>query len=353
MTRKQITEEKEKIIRDAYYDPEIGYLGINKLFEKLKDQGISKYRITKFLAKQEVYQKTKKTKKSSSFVPTHPHQEYQMDLIHIPNPHVNKANYGLSVIDIFTKKATIILLKKKDTKNILEAVKKAFEELGLPESVFCDEGSEFISKGFNDLMKELKVKVIITYGHAPFVERFNRTIKEIMEKYLEAKKTKDIASVLGKIVKNYNNSYHSAIGMAPNEVDEKNMHKVQMNILEKAKIGKKEKLEVGDTVRVKLKDQKLKKGYKTKFSQSTYKIEKIERPYYHVEGEKKPYLAAHLLKVKTVETHPEKYVSNKPKRRTRARAVEVEIPEPAIEDRPERSKRNRYVKTDFGTFLIE
>jgi hypothetical protein len=120
-----------------------------------------------------------------------------------------------------------------------------------------------------------------------------------------------------------------------------------------AKIGKKVNLKVGDLVRVRLKDQKLKKGYRTKYSQSTYKIEKIERPCYYVEGEKKPYLAAHLQKVTAVETHPEKHVSDKPKRRTRARATEVEIPQPAIEERPERKARNRYVKTDFGTFLIE
>jgi hypothetical protein len=354
MTRKQVTAAKEEIIRKAYYDPEVGYLGLQKLFHKLKDQGISKFRIRQFLAKQEVYQKTKKRYKNlDSFIPKYPHQEYQMDLIHIPNPHVNKASYGLSVIDIFTKKATVILLKKKDTKHILEAVQKAFEELGLPESVFSDEGSEFISKGFNDLMKKLNVKVIITYGHAPFVERFNRTIKEIMERYLEAKKTKDITSVLGKIVKNYNNTYHSSIGMTPNEVNEDNMHEAQINIIAQAKIGKKKDLKVGDTVRVQLKDQKLKKGYRVKFSENTYKIAKIDRPYYYVEGEKKPYLAVQLQKVKAVETHPEKYVSDRPKRRTRARAVEVEIPEAAVENRPERRKRNRYVKTDFGTVLIE
>ena len=348
--------DAEEIIREAYYDPEQGYLGIDKLFHKLKDQGISKYRIRKFLAKQEVYQTTKKRtgyQNVESFIPTHPKQEYQMDLIHIPNPHVNKASYGLSVIDVFTKKATIVLLKKKDTKNILDAIQTAFEEMGVPESVYSDEGSEFISKGFNDMMKKLGVKVVITYGHAPFVERFNRTIKEIIEKYLEAKKTKDISSVLKKIVNNYNNSYHSAIGMTPNEVNEDTMHIAQMNIVRKAKVGKKKVLKEGDLVRVKLKDQKLKKGYKTKYSQGTYTIEKVEKPYYFVEGEKKPYLAAQLQKVKAVETHPEKYISDRPKRRTRARAAEVELPVAALEERPTRAKRNRYVDTDFGRFLIE
>jgi hypothetical protein len=126
-----------------------------------------------------------------------------------------------------------------------------------------------------------------------------------------------------------------------------------MNIISKAKIGKKETLKIGDTVRVRLKDQKLKKGYKPKYSEATYKIDQIEKPYHFVEGETKPYLAAHLMKVKGVEIHPEKEISNKPKARTKARATEVEIPVPAIEERPARIKKNRFVDTDFGTFLIE
>ena len=54
-------------------------MGIDKLFYKLKDQGISKYRIRKFLAKQEVYQTTKKRtgyQNVESFIPTHPKQFY-------------------------------------------------------------------------------------------------------------------------------------------------------------------------------------------------------------------------------------------------------------------------------------
>ncbi len=72
------------------------------------------------------------------------------------------------------------------------------------------------------------VSLIITFSHAPFIERFYQTIKEMTEKYLQSKQTKDIASVIDKLVNNYNNSYHSIIGMKPNEVNEDNMHIVRI-----------------------------------------------------------------------------------------------------------------------------
>ena len=56
-------------------------------------------------------------------------------------------------------------------------------------------------------MKENKIEVIFSLTHAPMVERLNRTIKELLEKYLQATGTKTITNVLPKIIKNYNNSY--------------------------------------------------------------------------------------------------------------------------------------------------
>jgi transposase InsO family protein len=177
-----------------------------------------------------------------------------MDLIFIENPHHNNnSRYGLAVIDVFTKKAAIVLLQKKDQPSILEAVKTAFERMGIPETVYADEGSEFISAGFKNYLNENGVTLIITYSHAPFIERFNRTIKEMMDKYLQSKETKDIASVLDKLVDNYNDSKHSVIGMAPNQVNEDNMHIAQMNIIKHAKRNYKPPIYVGMSVRVKLK----------------------------------------------------------------------------------------------------
>ena len=105
------TDEK---IRQAYYNPEQGFVGIEKLFRKLKSQGIDRDDIRKFLKKQEVYQVNKKNnQKAESFIPRYVGQEYQIDLIYLDDPHLNKASYGLCCIDAFSKKADIELMKRR------------------------------------------------------------------------------------------------------------------------------------------------------------------------------------------------------------------------------------------------
>lgn len=341
-----------KLIKDTYYNPDSGFVGYNKLYQKLKDKGVSRQEIKYVLERQDVHQQTKKNNQPmKSFVPRFPKQEYQMDLIFFEHTNIHRDKYGLSVIDIFTKKADIQLLKNKNSNTVLEAIKKAFEKLGgKPKSVFVDEGTEFVNKQFFDWMEEQNIQVIVTYSHATFVERFNRTIKEMMEKYLQSHKVKDVASVTQKLVDNYNNSYHSVIGMAPNQVNDDNMHIVQMNIIKHSEIGKQKELKVGDKVRRRLKDKKLRKGYKAKWSDAVYVVDKIEKPYYYLKDDDRGYLRGHLQLLKDVQ-----YYKNEEKEKEKnEEKVDKQIDEQFAEEiqqqeQPSRPKRNRKeVDTGFN-----
>jgi hypothetical protein len=225
-----------------------------------------------------------------------------MDLIFLSNPHLNSSKYALTTIDIFTRKASVVLIKDKKAETVIEAMLQAFKDLGAkPNSIYADEGSEFIGGQTKEFLDEMKIKLITTFSHAPYIERFNRTLKEMMEKYLNSTKSKAISQVIPKIVNNYNNSYHSVIGMSPNQVNEANMHIVQENILRRQKFKRTEPIQIGDTVRIQLKDNKLRKGYKPKFSTRVYEISEIKDPYYIVKGDNRKYLKAHLQKVSGVE----------------------------------------------------
>lgn len=299
----------EDIIRKYYYDPSSGFVGVNKLYQKIKKShpSISIRDIKNFISKQEIYQTSKKvTGRLNSFVPHNILQEIQVDLIYIENKHLNKASYGLTAIDAFTKRATCILLKKKDEKNVIEAMKQVLSILGIPEMVYCDEGSEFTSNAFRKLMADNKIKLVFTIGHATIVERFNRTLKEQLAKYLQSTNSKTIINVLPKILDNYNNSYHVSIGMNPNEVNDTNKHIVQLNLYKHARMKIREEIKEGDKVRVKLKRKTFDKGYKPKYSKSIYKITSIEKPYYYVEGLQRGYLRAEIMKIHSVETNLEK-----------------------------------------------
>ncbi|MDR3550280.1 MAG: hypothetical protein P4L31_02620, partial [Candidatus Babeliales bacterium] len=138
-----------EVIRDAYYNPETGFVGVDKLYHKLKPQGIQKKEITAFLKSQEVYQRNIKTiQTKNSFIPRFPLQEFQIDLIYIENPHLNQARYGLSCIDAFTKRADVELMKKRTQHDTLSAMIKVLERMGVPKMIYCDEGSEFDNETF-------------------------------------------------------------------------------------------------------------------------------------------------------------------------------------------------------------
>ena len=67
----------EQLIKDTYYNPKTGYIGINKLYNKLKNKGITKTEIKKVLSKQYVYQ-LDKPERMGSFVPPYPLYQFQI-----------------------------------------------------------------------------------------------------------------------------------------------------------------------------------------------------------------------------------------------------------------------------------
>lgn len=295
---------KEAIIKQAYYDPEIGFSGINKLYHKLKSQGISINDIKKFISKQEVYQQNKKNnEKGNSFIPRYPLQEFQVDLIYLDYPNLNLHKYALCCIDTFSKKADVELLKSKDAGDVTYAMSKVISRLGLPEIIYCDEGSEFKNKIFLKLMKENDVEVIFALGHATFVERFNRTIKEMLSKYTQSTNSKTITNVISKIVSNYNNSFHSVIGMTPNEVNDETQHIAQLNILNHSYQKKRAPLAVGQKVRVQLKEKLTTKGYTPKFSKTIHTILEKKKYYYVVNDSDKMYMRSNLRPVSDIEVN--------------------------------------------------
>ena len=71
-------------------------------------------------------------------------------------------------------------------------------------------------------------------GKAVVIERFNRTLKNIMWKYFTANNTRFYLDALDQMVKNYNDKVHSTIKMTPKEASKDiNRGKVYFNIIRK------------------------------------------------------------------------------------------------------------------------
>ena len=93
-----------------------------------------------------------------------------------------------------------------------------------PRTIRTDKGREFLNR---DVRKLLDTKNILRSAtqndvKANYAERFIKTIKKRLTKYMLHKQSLRYIDVLQDIVKSYNATYHRTIGMAPNKVTKKN-----------------------------------------------------------------------------------------------------------------------------------
>ena len=71
-------------------------------------------------------------------------------------------------------------------------------------------------------------------GKAVVIERFNKTLKNIMWKYFTASNTRFYLDASDQMVKSYNDKIHSTIKMTPKEASKDiNRGKVYFNIIRK------------------------------------------------------------------------------------------------------------------------
>src|SRR5437870_11528012 len=165
--------------------------------------------------------------------------------------------YMLNVIDIFSKYAWSVPLKDKKGTTVLEEFRQIVKVSDrIPKHIWVDEEKEFYNKEMTGWLKENNIIRYSTHGEhkSAVIERFNRTLKEIMWKRFTAENTRNWIDMLDKLLYLYNNDrIHSTIGTTPAEASlKKNEQKVLQNILSKTGniSTSKVKFKVGDSVRI-------------------------------------------------------------------------------------------------------
>jgi hypothetical protein len=154
-------------------------------------------------------------------------------------------------------------------------------------------------------MKEKKINLIFSLGHAPFIERFHRTLKRMLELYMDATKSKTLSKVLPIVLKNYNTSYHSTIEMAPNDVtlNADNTAQAAENIVKHSSFKKRPDIVAGDTVKIKKKMKSFEKSYKVIYRAGEFVVDKVKKVgnavLFYVIGDtrNRPYVRTDLLKL--------------------------------------------------------
>jgi len=239
------------IIKETYYNPLTGFIGIEKLYKRLKKKGydITRDTIEDFLNKQytnQVNKTIRKPKEYSSIVAQGKRHNYQMDIIVYDRYAFNHYKYILCVIDVYSRYASVRAMTNRNNSTIMKNVKDIFEEMGKPKNINCD--NEFNTREFNKYVVDNDIRVYYSQPNEinknAIIERFNRTLIEIIQKWRTATGKYDWYKVLDKIVNNYNNSYHRTIKATPNDIwNGKDYNK---QVIKKVET----KFKVGDKVRI-------------------------------------------------------------------------------------------------------
>lgn len=183
--------------------------------------------------------------------------QYQADLLDMQTLwHQNGGTrYILTVIDCFSRYASAIPLKNKRAPTVRDGFIRVFLDMKVPKKMQTDQGTEFYNSDVKRLFKNLGILHFSTDQElkASMVERFNRTLREKIRKYLTAKRTKHYLTVLPDLVRAYNKSPHSSLdGLAPIEVTKQNENQVREllygDYLREKK--RRQKFKVNDVVRV-------------------------------------------------------------------------------------------------------
>ena len=183
----------------------------------------------------------------------------------------NKNYKYLSVaIDVYSRLAFVVPMKNKTTAAVNNAVVEILDQTE-PNSITTDQGSEFINSDFKKLLSNRGIDIVyvpVGSHHAlGTVDRYVRTLREKINKYMEMYNTTTYIDVLQKIVENYNLAYHSGIKKAPAEVKDDDIE-VNKIFLKKYMKAKEEEItfNIGDNVRYMLNFKQFEKHTLPKWS---------------------------------------------------------------------------------------
>uniref|UniRef100_A0A8C5CZT0 ribonuclease H n=1 Tax=Gadus morhua TaxID=8049 RepID=A0A8C5CZT0_GADMO len=119
-----------------------------------------------------------------------PFSGISMDLVG-PLPKSSRGHqYILVILDYATRYPEAIPLRTMASKGIASELVLMFSRVGIPEEILTDQGTPFMSRIMKDLCKLMQIKQLRTSVYHPqtdgLVERFNRTLKQMLKKVMEA-----------------------------------------------------------------------------------------------------------------------------------------------------------------------
>ena len=261
----------DNILEKLYYNPTTGYIGTVALFKKAREiqSDIKQKDVKEWMEKQQVRQLNKSSGLKPKYMPIFSNQgeSYQIDLTFLPK--FKKQNHGYDImmtcININTRKGYAYYSKNKEQNTILELLEKFYNDTGKKiHTITSDNGSEFLNRKVQKFFEDNNITHITGDSGDKFklgkIERFNRTIKQRIENHFLATGNVIWYDVLDDILQNYNNTFHSAIKMKPNDVGVEEEKQIVDDALEKVGDVLSSRQSLTSPVRIRLKKEIFDKG---------------------------------------------------------------------------------------------
>ena len=150
-------------------------------------------------------------------VQSRPYERIAVDITEMPLS-VRGNRYALVAMDYFSKYVHVFPMPNQKAETVADCLLKLVMEQGVPERLHSDQGRQFEAAVFQELCNRLGISKTRTTPYHPqsdgMVERFNRTLKDMVSKYLKFDGS-DWDDKVGPVTFAYNTSKHSVTGYTP------------------------------------------------------------------------------------------------------------------------------------------
>lgn len=233
-----LSKQIEKLLKKIYETPshEGSFTAAAQLKRVLKTKykkNVSIDDINEWLTGQRSYTYHKRVRHNFPGNPIIAHftdDQWDSDLMFLPD--LARFNDGFKIalvcVDVVSRHAWVEPMKTKHGEATTQAMKKILKRSDprKPTRLHTDKGKEFFNSHFKELMRENDIEHFATESDrskAAIAERFNRTLKEKIYKFLDSNPSNNrYLDVLQDLVDSYNNTVHSSIKMKPTEVNAEN-----------------------------------------------------------------------------------------------------------------------------------
>ena len=275
-----------RLLERVYHDPSAvgGYRGARTLWSSLRSQGksVPYDHVKRWLRSREEYTLHKshnsRIKRIPFMVPNIKHtlQADLMDVSNIANAN-NGTKFLLTAVDVFSSKGYAIPLESKSGSGVAGGLETILSEGFM--FLHTDKGKEFLNANVRRLVNRLGVTQYTTENEnikAGSVERFNRTLRDVMARWMDHRRSKRYTDMLQQLVNAHNMTPNSRTGIAPNKITTSDANELWIRRYERtAPKSVSASLMPGDHVRLVRGRSMFARGYDEKWTREVFVVSKV------------------------------------------------------------------------------